>query len=164
MKKPTAAAIRSAVPLTTIARGLGVDPLFVCGVCGLTVDPADLPLTVWREHDERDKPIAGTGAIVFLGAGTAHAACKKRLDDHPRLYAEEAGAPGHFPGLCESCTNRRGLACSHPDLKANGGEGLRVSLNAFAAIVCVRGGGCHKPIAHAVRCAGRSVNVKGERK
>lgn len=162
MGKPTAAAIRSAESLTQEAKRFTNERTSICEVCGVAVDPADLPLTVWREHDERDRPIAGTGAIVFLGQGREHAACRKKLDDHPRLYSEESGAPGHFPALCGPCVHRDGLACRHPDLYANGGTGLRITLTRLAAVICTRGAGCHSPIQQAVACEGREVS-KGVR-
>ena len=160
MKKPSAAAIRAALPLSKLPTR-GADPVLVCTVCGAAVDPSDLPSTVWREHDERDLPIAGNGALVFLGPGKAHARCRKALDDHPRLYAEETGQPGAFPALCGGCAHRSGDACRHPDAKANGGPGLVVRLGTpFAGlIICSRGGGCHAPVANAVQCDGRAESL-----
>lgn len=152
MKKPAAAIILGATSLTAARRG---EPLLCCTICGVAVDPLDLPVSVWREHDERDEPSAGVDALVFVGQGREHAACRKRLHDHPRLYAEVAGDPGYFPELCGACIHRKGLACKHPELRANGGPGLGVHLDRFAMVVCVRGAGCAKPIHHAVRCSGR---------
>ena len=161
MKKPTAATIRAHVPLTVIARRDGADPISCCGVCGVAVDPSDLPLTVWRECGENDKPIAGHVALLFVGPGSAHAACRKRVDDHPRLYVEESGQPGHFPELCGPCIFRNGLSCGHAGLKANGGDGLAITLDRMTAIICTRGAGCHTPVQHATKCRGRKLLGEG---
>lgn len=153
--KPSPSAIRSAPPLVPPERR-GPDAILACGVCGITVDPSDLPSAVYREHDEHDQPITGPEALVFVGPLATHAECHRRLDAHPRLYAEASGDPGTFPALCGPCAHRRGRACSHPDLRANGGAGLRVHLSGLAAIICGRGG-CRVPIAHAIGCDGRTV-------
>src|SRR5690606_12037406 len=102
-----------------------------------------------------DRPISGPGALVFLATGSAHAKCRRVLDTHPRLYVEDSGSPGAFPRLCGPCTHRRGVECGHPDLTANGGAGLKITLTRLAAIVCSRGAGCHTPIREAVSCVGR---------
>lgn len=156
MGKPSAAKIRAVVPLTNRAER-GDDPLRFCNVCGREVDPSDLPTSVWREHDERDKPLAGAGALVFVGTGRDHAACQKELEEHPRLYAEEGGAPGCFPRICGPCVHRRGIACMHQDLRANGGAGLAITLEGLGGIVCSRKHGCWSPPRHAIKCAGRRI-------
>ena len=153
VKKPNPAAIRAATPLTA-ARAL--DPR-ACSVCGLTVDPDDLPCEAWREHDERDRPISGNGALVFIGPGDAHADCRAVLERHPRLYARDAGWPGAFPTLCGPCVHRDGLVCRHPDLFANGGEGLSVKLDSLNAHVNMGRRGCFWMPQHAHGCAGRAV-------
>ncbi len=64
MKKPAAAAIRAAEPLSMLgARAIPAGQPFACSLCGL---PTDSP-TLWREADERDQPVDGTGAMVFIG-------------------------------------------------------------------------------------------------
>ena len=146
MKKPSTATIRTAVPLTARPER-GAEPILACSVCGIAVDPSDLPSEVWREHDEYDQLIAGSGALIFVGQGTAHVKCRTIVEDHPRLYRHEMGQPGHFPLLCGPCVHRKGLDCGHHDLKANGGGGLN--------IVCVRGGA--RPVPTALRCAGREL-------
>lgn len=153
MSKPNVAAIRAAVPLSRLTTR-GNDPILVCGVCGREADP--VLLQVWREHDERDQPIAGTEALVFLDG--SHAACRAKLDKHPRLYAEETGAPGSFPALCGRCTKRTGLLCSDSRTKANGGEGIRVGLrDPFAnAIICGRNGRI-RPVRRALDCEGHAL-------
>lgn len=148
MTKPNVAAIRAAEPLSK-AWTRGYEPN--AGHCNLCRMPS-ADLTVWREHDERDKPIAGCVALVFIGRD--HAECLRRMNEHPRLYAEETGRPGHFPRLCGGCPWRRGWDCTHPKLKANGGPGLNVRLAGLApgAIICTRGGGCVRPLVRAMKC------------
>lgn len=154
-KKPTVAAIRAALPLTALQVGR---PDFVCVVCGGAC-PED-ELQAWRECDERDRPLGGVDAVVFLGGGREHAACRKRLTDHPRLYIETPGDPGTFPRLCGSCVYRDGRTCRHPDLRANGGQGLRVDISDpfRGAIICTRPG-IAAPVRHAVACVGRKETV-----
>lgn len=156
-KKPSAAAIFAELQLSERPER-GEDAILVCNICGREVDPSDLPLTLWREHDEHDLPIAGASALVFIGQGRDHASCRRVLEKHSRLYAEAQAQPGHFPSLCGPCVHRGGLACSHPDLKANGGAGLLITLDGLASmIICSRGRrrGCDVPVRNAVRCAGR---------
>jgi len=159
MKKPDVAAIRAAVPLSRRPER-GQDPIRVCNVCGVAVDPKDLYLTVWREHDEADRPIAGDGALIFLGSGTVHEACRKTLEAHPRLYAEVSGTPGNFPWLCGPCVHRQERRCTHPSTKANGGAGIAITLSGLNGIICTRGRGCITPTKNAVACAER-VERKG---
>ncbi len=146
-RKPSTPTIRASAPLCPSPPA---DPLSACNVCG---QPAE-QLDAWRTHDEHDRPIAGVDALVFLGSD--HAACRTKLNAHPRLFAEVTGVPGHFPRLCGPCAYRRDTSCSHPDLKANGGAGLNVSLdNAWAAgLICIRPASA-RPVHHAVECVGR---------
>ncbi len=156
MTKPNPAAIRAAVPLS--ARNHPRDAIAFCTVCARAVDPADLPSAVWREHDEADRPIPGREALIFLGAGRDHAKCRRELDAHPRLYAEEEGRPGYFPELCGPCKHRDGLACRHPDLKANGGEGLGVTMGGPRVhISCRPRSQSHWTVRRPVKCAGRTT-------
>lgn len=115
--KPSVLEIRAARPLTA---GRDPDPPSCCNVCHL----GSRQLGVWRERDEYDKPVEGTGALVFIGKD--HPTCLKIMENHPRLYEEEEGQPGWFPALCGPCRLRDGLACRHTDLKENGGAGLQV--------------------------------------
>jgi hypothetical protein len=152
MGKPHRETIRRALPLSQLATR-GGDPITCCAVCGRWSPEMGL----WRECDERDQPIGGAAAMVFIGAD--HPSCMDFMQKHPRLYIEQAGDPGTFPRLCGACTWRRGAACTHPDLRSNGGQGLEVVMdNAFLAggIVCVRPGTA-RPIRHAVECKGRQV-------
>lgn len=150
--KPTLGDIRARLPISQY-KARGTDPIRVCNLCGLAAEQ----LSAWREHDEHDRPLEGPGRLVFIGVGAEHGACREHLDKHPRLYAEVTGLPGTFPRLCGDCPNRKGFACSHPNLKANGGPGLKVELdNAWAAnaIICGRGGRI-RPVHHALKCEGK---------
>lgn len=153
MSKPNFAAIRTTAPLTT-SLFRGVDPLHGCNLCTEAAKSLDL----YRECDERDKPIPGDGALLYVG--TEHHACHKQITSHPRLYIDAMGLPGSFPTLCGPCVRRIGLACTHPDLKANGGAGLLVNLSGgpmVGVIVCGRGG-CRTSVPRVAKsCAGRRM-------
>jgi hypothetical protein len=153
MKKPSPSAIRAQLPLT--ARQQLDDLMSACNVCGRP----SARLEAWREHDEHDHPRPELGAIVFLGAD--HRECHRILEEHPRLYAEIVGRPGHFPLLCGPCDHRRGLMCGHPRSTLNGGPGLGVRqavAPGFAGVVCIRvRGGNMRPLRPAFECAGRVV-------
>lgn len=151
MKKPTATSIAAAVPLSKAA-ARPADPITACNVCGHESDS----LSVWREHDEWDRPLSGTEILVFIGKD--HSACIKAMEAHPRLYDEVSGDAGHFPRLCGPCEARKGLACAHPDLKTNGGPGLLVHVSdpMRGAIVCGSRGRI-RIVKHAITCAGRTT-------
>lgn len=89
-----------------------------CQGCG---SPCDLAL--WQEHDDADRP---ERIVVLLCQ-----ACSKRvIDRHPRLYAElvrNQPWPGAM-GVCARCRFRERLRCTHPDAKANGGTGVKLTL------------------------------------
>lgn len=129
--KPAPEKIRAAVALT---QQRVVEPEFAC-FCGRP--SSDLRL--YHEHDERDLPIPGTDALVYMGNDIEHHECREILKKHPRLYLEEAGRPGSFPAICGPCKLRDGFACKHADLKANGGAGLLIQLRPLVpmnAIIC----------------------------
>jgi hypothetical protein len=154
MNKPNAAAVRASAPLSIVP--LTADRMACCNVCG---KPSDV-LEVWRAHDERDNPIAGDRALVFLGAGDAHEPCHVKLEEHPRLFAQVRGHVGHLPRLCGPCVHRRGLSCSHPEEKGNGGAGLRFRLDGMTGVICYgrkRGGCVPLDTRQAVECTGRTV-------
>lgn len=77
---------------------------------------------IWREHDDADQP--EPRAVVL---------CRKCaeviIEKHPRLYSQERnGVP--LPGvmaLCDGCDSWKDYGCTHPDLKLNGGEGLKIT-------------------------------------
>lgn len=108
-----------------------------CQACGWDCD-----LSRWREHDEADRK---TATIVVLCLK-----CSRTLiEPHPRLYArldDNEPLPGSMY-LCQDCLLRSGLRCDHPDLRANGGTGLTITVaKPHTALACVRGGkgrGCH---------------------
>jgi hypothetical protein len=156
-KKPNAAAIRAALPLSELPTR-PADPLSACNICG---NPA-AELVLYREADEYDN--AGPeGALVYIGKD--HRACTAAMEKHPRLYVDAMGKPGEFPLLCAPCVFRKGLACTHADLKANGGPGLAVACRALdehyvgmeGARVCTRGKGCWTPPLVAKSCKGRRL-------
>jgi hypothetical protein len=145
-QKPPAKVIRSSEPLPS--REVK-DPLLVCNVCNR---PAG-ELRAWQAHDDRDLPLPLPASAVYIGHDDEHAGCRKKMDDHPRLYAEVMGAPGWFP-ICGACPHREKLACRHPKLKKNGGPGLLVKLRPtvpFGAIICPPPAG---PKARATSCEG----------
>lgn len=146
--------VRTAERLT-VAAHRSPDIFAACGICG---EPAE-HLRALRECDEFDQPIPGDDGLLFVGEG--HRACDKVVSDHPRLYEDTHGRPGYFPRICGPCVHRDGFACRHPDLKANGGAGLVVTMPTAAewqgmgnVIVCGRGG-CWRPPRVATACAGR---------
>jgi hypothetical protein len=148
-----AARIRSSPKLSIVP--LTGDRMRVCNVCGKETTE----LGVWRAHDEYDRPIRGSEALVFLGVGEEHKACHAKLDAHPRLFAEVAGLPGHFGLLCGPCVHRKDLRCTNPASKSNGGPGLLIEADPMSGIVCmgrVRGG-CHAILQRVRTCAGREV-------
>ncbi len=148
-KKPNASAIRSAPPLSSKPWH---DPLIQCNVCGAEADS----LTAWRTHDERDQPLEGVDALVFIGRD--HPGCIKVMENHPRLFAEERGEPGHFVKLCGGCRNRVGLDCVHPKLKSNGGPGLLVQISdPLRGVIVCTGRGRMNVVKHAFACDGQSL-------
>lgn len=78
-------------------------------------------VAVWLECDERDQPGM---AVVIACSGCV----KKHITPHPRLYKQmDFNQP--VPGVmacCTGCAFLRGVLCTSPQLKANGGTGLRV--------------------------------------
>lgn len=152
------AEIAAATPLSRWPKR-PIDPMAGCNVCG---EPAE-ELAAFLEHGAGDKPPPEDqrhAALVFIGRG--HRACMKVLEAHPRLYAEVRGDPGHFPLLCGPCQNRDGMACKHPDLRANGGAGLSVSLSdpLRGAIICGSRGRI-TVVNRAMSCKGR-VAIPGQ--
>lgn len=92
-----------------------------CQKCGM-MKTAPTALTAWQEHDHHDKP---EFKVVMLCGD-----CKKRIiEPHPRLY--RALRPFHpWPGimqLCLECKFREGVSCTHPNAKANGGQGVKIT-------------------------------------
>lgn len=82
-------------------------------------------IQAWIEHDDNDKP---TSTVVLLCPS-----CSRRLiEPHPRLYGQDRAInkprPGSMPHLCTDCAYRTGVDCTHPNLKANGGAGLNITV------------------------------------
>ena len=144
MNKP-----RSAIRLTEYRPMFRVyRHLDVCHICGQR-SWGDMQL--WRECDDGDNPIAGLDALVVT---CSEKVCLSTLDAHPRLYIEEEwAAPGYF-ALCVDCPWRDKLACSHPHLRANGGEGLAIHISAPRGIMC-GADGCRPLPRRATKCEGR---------
>lgn len=115
-------------PLDTFSR---------CQLCGKEGDICSFYM--WEECDDADQPEPGN-VLVICRDGP----CNQQLQDHERLYHQVPwgqGGPGHFMLLCGSCENRDGTKCTHPKLKANGGDGLLVNFaNLLRGIVCFNDG------------------------
>ena len=157
MKKPSATTIRNTTPLTALETR-APDPILSCNICG----HESAELGAWREHNELDMKLIGAESLVFIGRD--HPDCLRQMEAHPRLYAEEMGWPGHLPRLCGPCAFRKGLVCMHPDLRANGGAGLKISMQdplgaAGVMFACGRGGRRLNYVKHAVTCEGRRLPV-----
>jgi hypothetical protein len=148
-KKPSSSAIMRAGYLTEYSQR-PADPLSRCNLC--TEDCFSNPLIAYREHDEHDWPMPGNERLLFLGY--EHEECERKMLAHARLYEPDAGAPGAFPRLCGPCAFRNGLACAHPALKANGGQGLRVVLEGGGITLCTRDNGCFRSPQSATKCDG----------
>ena len=142
-----------------------LDKFNKCQLCGREDDICCFRM--WLECDDHDQPEEG---IILIICATGE--CRKRLENHERLYYEipwGQGGPGKFMLLCGNCPNRERNQCKHPHLKANGGNGLYVEFADWPlsnTIICTTGGcftGAPKP---AVGCEGlpesydRHVNPK----
>lgn len=154
-RKPAPSTIAKAGRLTLLRdnEALPDDRLLCCNLCGL---PA-FNLRLVRECDDNDRPKPGDDALLYVGA--EHAQCSKLLDDHARLYIDEAGEPGKF-GLCADCTQRgaNALKCLSPFLKTNGGPGLTVTVDHLPGIICRRTRGkCDRESRQAVKCSAKRV-------
>jgi hypothetical protein len=135
-------------PLSTFKR---------CQLCGFEGHRDICEFRMWVECDEQDKPEPGNVLVVCRGE-----ACRKAISDHPRLYIEVPwgeGLPGHFMLLCGDCAFRKGVGCTHPDLKSNGGAGLKVSIGGpFSNVrVCFSDGTSSTGPHPAVECIGQTA-------
>lgn len=96
--------------------------LEVCQSCGTPQEMTGL--CAWEECDEWDKPQSPRVVVVLCNR------CSDRLiEPHPRLYRPVAPLepfPG-IMGLCIGCRWQRGVDCTSPKLKGNGGPGLEVA-------------------------------------
>lgn len=108
--------------------------LGVCQGCGASAALGEA-VTLWLEHDERDRP---TGTVISVCAR-----CERQISPHPRLY-DRLQTHQPVPGVMATCAGCRfadRLQCTHPDLKANGGPGLMVSVPPpLRALVRLKGG------------------------
>jgi len=118
-------------PLTTFNR---------CQLCGFADDDI-VYFRMWYECDEQDHVEQPARVLVACKPEKAEAEehpCWKSIQDHPRLYQEVEwglGGPGHLMLLCGDCQHRKGSACTHPDLKSNGGAGLMVQFHGPMALI-----------------------------
>ncbi len=158
-RKPAPSTIAKAGRLTLLRDNPNAqteDPLLGCWLCGL---PA-FHMRRLRECDDNDKPRPGDDALIYVGA--EHDACNLLLEEHPRLYLDEQGAPGQF-GICAPCDSRQGLTCASPFLKKNGGPGLTVTVDHLPGIVSRSSRGkCERSSRLAVKCSRRAIGGKAE--
>lgn len=145
--------------LTDSALPLG-DSFRKCQLCGF--ESHDIcEFRFWNECDENDKREPYNILITCKSRE-----CFQKIEQHERLYVELAwgnGEPGHFSLLCGRCPHRDGFRCTHPRLKANGGEGLTLMMDTHPvnrAFVCYHtdeneyGLTCRRPKPPFTRCAG----------
>jgi hypothetical protein len=95
-----------------------------CQLCGFVSNDI-CEFCMWFECDDQDKVEADNILVLCQKKD-----CKKVVDSHPRLYVEipwSRGGPGKFMLLCGNCEHRNGTKCKHPQLKENGGPGLKVN-------------------------------------
>jgi hypothetical protein len=90
----------------------------------------------WIECDEWERP---TGVVVILCLRCT----QDLIPEHPRLYQSIDKWSPHCGtmALCSLCKYRKDLDCTHPDLKKNGGAGLRVDVNNPTRVHLNYGGG-----------------------
>lgn len=143
-----------------LANGLGASACMQCGTAGELGEE----LAGWLEHDDADRP---TAVAVVLCTPCAD----RIIEKHPRLYRRlDRHEP--FPGVmptCAGCVHQRHPAratsnCAHPDLKANGGAGLRMECpRPFSGFACGRGyGGPFVLFQGPVTCSGRAARASSE--
>jgi hypothetical protein len=90
-----------------------------CQSCGISAEPHQEILQVWREHDDEDQP-QPLYLVLCARCGDEF------IEKHPRLYDTVhrcEPAPGVMPA-CVDCKHAKDLQCHNPLLKANGGPGL----------------------------------------
>lgn len=130
-----------------------------CQLCGFESNDI-CEFKFWQECDENDKPEPHNILITCR----KHE-CFQEIDKHERLYILlpwSRGQPGHLSLLCDDCSYRDGTHCTHPNLKANGGEGLSVAMsgdpvsNAFVCYHDEMGEGlrCSRPAPPFIKCEG----------
>lgn len=110
-------------PVKSLIPGPLGDTFRKCMICGREAGDVTY-FRMWVECDENDKP--KPYAILLTCKGHD---CYEVIDRHDWLYCGipwSTGKPGHIILLCEDCPHRAGSTCNHPDLTANGGEGLSV--------------------------------------
>lgn len=145
--------------LTEVALPIG-NTFKKCQLCGYESDDI-CEFWLWNECDEQDQE-----ELYNILVTCRKDECLKQIDEHERLYAQldwSSGYPGHLSLLCGECPHRDGFKCSHPSLRANGGEGLTLMVANDAisrAIVCTHsdesesGLQCHMAPPRYVKCSG----------
>ena len=117
------------------------DTFLRCQLCG-KLHPHICELDMWQECDEDDE--LEDKWIILCREGDCH----KRLQDHDRLYHKvpwSMGGPGRFMLVCGNCDHRDEFDCKHPNLKANGGDGLEVMISRPLGTGWICGGdGCKR--------------------
>ncbi len=140
--------------LTEEARPL--DTFHMCQLCGHT--SSDIcEFRMHYECDDQDRPEKDKIIVACR-----RPQCWEKIEKHPRLYVEVAwgrGEPGHFIFTCGSCKFREGARCTHPNLKANGGEGLQVIVNPILGRLCMVNGSSQTLGGQAFECKGFETKV-----
>ena len=112
-----------------------LDTFLRCQLCGFTDDDI-CEFRMWWECDDQDVPEPGNIIVTCK-----QDACFAAIDQHPRLYRQVPwgqGDPGYLMLLCGDCDFREGTACTHPDLRCNGGDGLTLRVfSSLKATVCI---------------------------
>jgi hypothetical protein len=111
-----------------------------------------------------DKDITEEGNIIVVCKSKD---CNKLIDNHPRLYIQVPwglGKPGHLMlAGCSDCKYRDNGSCTHPNLIANGGNGLEISYNKPIMNVHLSfsdgSGGWHKLGEVFTDCKGKEVGI-----
>lgn len=107
-----------------------------CQLCGTQYNDI-CEFWLWQECDDNDEREEGNYLLV------GRECCEHKIKEHPRLYWQVAwgrGAPGAFVLVCGDCPHREGFGCRHPNLRANGGQGLQVNFHNPLGIIHINYG------------------------
>lgn len=123
-----------------------------CQLCGHASDDI-CAFRMWQRCDDADEPI--DDFIIVCN----QQACQQRIEDDAMLFIEvpwSRGGPGKFMLLCGDCPHRKGWSCQHPNLTANGGNGLEVQFSGLPILNMMICGsdGCHRSSPPAIACVG----------
>jgi hypothetical protein len=124
-----------------------------CQICGyVSSDICDF--YIWHEYDENN------GKSDNILVACKNKKCLRVIEDHELIYEKVPwgqGGPGKFMLVCGECKLRDNTACTHPDLKENGGEGLKIYLSNSSignARVCFTNGTSRMMGQPATECTG----------